>query len=212
MPPVYQPGAFYFTDNLIFDAHSNEPMHKENFKSVKHSRTTITELMLPSYTNFGGKVHGGILLSLMDKVAYVCSAMHAGTYCVTASIDSVNFLAPVEVGELVSLKASVNYVGKTSLIVGIRVVSQNVKTQQVKHTNTSYFTMVAMDDEHKPVQVPGLILETTEEVRRFLEAMRRKEHKKAYMEKTEQLATPADLENAVHLLKNERCILKESLL
>src|ERR1700761_6041135 len=129
-------------------------MSAPEFKTVRYSKTTITELMIPSYANLGGKVHGGVLLSLMDKVAYVCAAMHAGTYCVTASIDSVDFLQPIEVGELVSLKASVNYVGNSSLIVGIRVISQNVKTQVVKHTNPSYFTMVAMNDDHKPVPVP----------------------------------------------------------
>ena len=80
-------------------------------RTVSYSRTTITELMIPAYANFGGKIHGGVLLSLMDKVAYACASKHAGTYCVTVSVDTVNFLQPVEVGELVSLKASVNYVG-----------------------------------------------------------------------------------------------------
>src|ERR1700742_1541307 len=136
-----------------------DPLH---FKPTRLSETTITELMIPSYSNFGGKIHGGILLSLMDKVAYVCAAKHAGNYCVTASIDTVDFLAPVEVGELVSLMASVNYVGKTSLVVGIRVVSENIKSNLVNHTNTSYFTMVARDDQNKPAVVPGLILENRE--------------------------------------------------
>src|ERR1700712_2477102 len=115
----------------------------EGYKTVGASQTTITELMIPSYSNFGGKVHGGLILSLMDKAAYACSSKHAETYCVTASIDTVDFIASVEVGELVSLFASVNYVGKTSLIVGIKVISENIKTRSVKHTNTSYFTMVA---------------------------------------------------------------------
>src|SRR2546430_12474283 len=79
------------------------------YKPVSFSETVITELMIPFYSNFGGKIHGGILLSLMDKVAYVCAAKHAGNYCVTASIDTVDFLQPVEVGDLVSLMASVNY-------------------------------------------------------------------------------------------------------
>src|SRR3954468_22988771 len=102
-------------------------MHEVS-KPVRTSQTTITELMIPAYANFGGKIHGGILLSLMDKVAYACASRHAGAYCVTVSVDKVEFLQPVEVGELVSLKASVNYVGRTSLIVGIRVESENVKT------------------------------------------------------------------------------------
>src|SRR6195952_3376414 len=140
---------------------------QSTYKTVHFSETVITELMIPSYSNFGGKIHGGILLSLMDKVAYVCAAKHAGNYCVTASIDTVDFLQPVEVGDLVSLMASVNYVGKTSLVVGIRVVSENIKNNSVKHTNTSYFTMVAKDDHNHPVPVPGLILENRQQVRRF---------------------------------------------
>ncbi|HET9054838.1 MAG TPA: acyl-CoA thioesterase, partial [Cyclobacteriaceae bacterium] len=104
-------------------------------RPVRFSQTTITELMIPAYANFGGKIHGGILLSLMDKVAYACASKHAGTYCVTVSVDSVDFLQPVEVGELVSLHASVNYVGRTSLIIGIRVEALNVKKNITKHTN-----------------------------------------------------------------------------
>jgi acyl-CoA hydrolase len=85
--------------------------------SVNYSRTTITELMIAAYANFGGKIHGGTLLSLMDKVAYACATRHAGTYCVTVSVDTVNFLEPVEVGELVSMKALVIYVGSSSLVI-----------------------------------------------------------------------------------------------
>ena len=110
---------------------------------VNYSRTTITELMIPSYANFGGKIHGGTLLSLMDKVAYACASKHAGAYCVTVAVGAVNFLQPVEVGELVSMLASVNYVGRTSVVVGIKVIAENVQTGVVKHTNTSYFTLVA---------------------------------------------------------------------
>src|SRR6201986_185871 len=124
------------------------------FKPVRFSETMITELMIPSYSNFGGKIHGGILLSLMDKVAYVCAAKHAGNYCVTASIDTVDFFQPVEVGELVSLMASVNYVGNTSLVIGIKVISENIKTNKIYHTNTSYFTMVAKDENNNLVQIP----------------------------------------------------------
>jgi len=177
------------------------------FRPVKYSQTTITELMIPSYSNFGGKIHGGILLSLMDKVAYVCAAKHAGNYCVTASIDTVDFLQPVEVGDLVSLMASVNYVGKTSLVVGIRVISENIKTNQVKHTNTSYFTMVAKDDANKPAQVPGLILENREHIRRFIEARRRKEIKQGYMKEVEQIKMPGEYYLCEQLLAGERCLM-----
>ncbi len=90
-------------------------------KNKSDSETVLTELMIPSYANFGGKVHGGIILSLMDKVAYVTAAKHCSAYVVTVSVEGVEFLSPIEVGDLVSLKARVNYVGKTSMIVGIRV-------------------------------------------------------------------------------------------
>lgn len=177
-------------------------------KPVRQSQTTITELMIPSYANFGGKIHGGILLSLMDKVAYACASKHAGTYCVTVSVDKVDFLQPVEVGELVSMHASVNYVGRTSLIVGIRVEAQNVKTGTVKHTNSSYFTMVAKGDDDKPTLVPSLILEDNEQVRRFIECMRLKEIKQSVRAQMDDVKSRIEVKNADQLLKDERCILR----
>jgi uncharacterized protein (TIGR00369 family) len=180
----------------------------EGFKPVSFSQTTLTELMIPSYSNFGGKIHGGVILSLMDKVAYVCAAKHADNYCVTASIDTVNFLAPVEVGELVSLLASVNYVGRSSMVIGIKVISENVRNHIVKHTNTSYFTMVAMDENNQTAQVPGLILQTREEIRRFCEAKQRKELKAAYKLEEERMKEVAILETYVDVLKKERCLIE----
>lgn len=176
-------------------------------KSVRYSRTTLTELMIPSYANFGGKIHGGIILSLMDKVAYACASRHAGAYCVTVSIDTVDFLEPVEVGELVSLKASVNYVGNSSVVVGIRAEAENVKTGKIKHTNTSYFTMVAKGEDDRPTQVPELILESEVEVRRFMEAMARKEiRQKSKREMAS--AKSAFKPKEVASLKKERCQIK----
>lgn len=139
-------------------------------RTVDFSRTTITELMIPSFANFSGKVHGGILLSLMDKVAYVCAAKHSGAYCVTVSVDGVEFKEPVEVGELVSLSASVNYVGNSSMIIGIRVESLKPKTGEKKHTNSCYFTMVAKNDDGSLKQVPKLIFQKNEDIRRFWDA------------------------------------------
>ncbi|MBC5994173.1 acyl-CoA thioesterase [Pontibacter cellulosilyticus] len=175
------------------------------FRTVSYSQTTLTELMIPSYANFGGKIHGGILLSLMDKVAYACSAKHAGNYCVTVSVDGVNFLQPVEVGELVSLKASVNYVGNTSLMVGIKVEAENVKTGIIKHTNTSYFTMVAKDEDEKPTKVPGLILESRDDARRFLEAIKRKEFSKRYQMEFFNTKSILSVDEELYLLQDERC-------
>ncbi len=176
-------------------------------KPVKNSQTTITELMIPSYANFGGKIHGGILLSLMDKVAYACASKHAGTYCVTVSVDKVEFLKPVEAGELVSLKASVNYVGRTSLMVGIRVESENVRTGKVVHTNSCYFTMVAKGDDNKPTQVPKLILENEEDVKRFIEALWVKEIRERVREEMDDAKSSVEVAHAKEILKNERCIL-----
>lgn len=176
-----------------------------DFKPVEYSQTTLTELMIPSYSNFGGKIHGGIILSLMDKVAYVCAAKHSDGYCITASIDVVDFLAPVEVGELVSLMASVNYVGNTSMIIGIRVVSENLRTHVIKHTNTSYFTMVAIGDDNKPKQVPGLILKSEDDVRRFAQGLNRKNLKTEYKKNETSLRESYNNESCLVTLKNERC-------
>ncbi|WKZ60149.1 MAG: acyl-CoA thioesterase [Cyclobacteriaceae bacterium] len=175
---------------------------------VRYSQTTITELMIPAYANFGGKIHGGILLSLMDKVAYACASKHSSNYCVTVTVDKVEFLQPVEVGELVSLHASVNYVGRSSMVVGIRVEALNVKTHVTKHTNSSFFTMVAKDDNDKPTPVPKLILENREDVKRFIEAMRMKEIKNAVREQMDDAKSHIAVERAEEILKNERCILQ----
>lgn len=190
---------------------SNSESMTESARPVTASQTTITELMIPSYANFGGKIHGGILLSLMDKVAYACASKHAGAYCVTVSVDRVEFMQPVEVGELVSLRASVNYVGRSSMIVGIRVEAEQVKTGTVRHTNSCYFTMVAKDDEDKPAEVPKLILQTPEEVKRFVEAMRLKEIRMKVKEEMNDAKSNIQISHAAEILKNERCILSNTL-
>ena len=139
----------------------------KNYKSVESSKVIISQLMLPSYTNFSGKIHGGYILSLLDQIAFASASKFSGHYCVTASVDTVDFLNPIEVGELVTMKACVNYVGKSSMIVGIRVVAENIQTGKVKHCNSSYFTMVAKDIKGENVEVPGLILSNGVELKRF---------------------------------------------
>jgi uncharacterized protein (TIGR00369 family) len=179
-------------------------------KPVRASRTTITELMIPAYANFGGKIHGGILLSLMDKVAYACASRHAGTYCVTVSVDGVDFLQPVDVGDLVSLKASVNYVGRTSLVVGIQVIAETVQQAVVKHTNTSYFTMVARDEDGEPVVVPPLILETEDEIRRFVTASARRKLRSRVRKRMAAYRKEFQLdERAEAALNGERCVIAD---
>jgi uncharacterized protein (TIGR00369 family) len=133
--------------------------------------------MQPSHSNFGGKIHGGYILNLMDQIAFACASKHSKTYCVTASVDTVDFLNPIEIGQLVTMKASVNYVGRTSMVVGIRVESENIRTGEIKHCNSSYFTMVAKDDTGNSTEVPGLIVNDKQEVKRFLKAIKRIETK-----------------------------------
>ncbi len=174
-------------------------------KTVKNSQTTITELMIPSYANFGGKIHGGILLSIMDKTAYACASKHAGNYCVTVSIENVEFLQPVEVGDLVSFYASVNYVGKSSLVVGMKVVAENVKMGTARHTNSSYFTMVSKGDDNKTAMVPELVLEEEIEVRRFLEALKRKEFSTAFRDRMQDVKSAFSRKD-MNLLSEQRCI------
>lgn len=177
-------------------------------RSVNFSRTTITELMIPSFANFSGKVHGGTLLSLMDKVAYVCAAKHSGSYCVTVSVDGVEFREPVEVGELVSLAASVNYVGNSSMIVGIRVESLKPKTGVVKHTNSCYFTMVAKNEDGSLMTVPELILESPLDIRRFYDAKRLKQKRKEINDILHQEDKAASSEEMILDISSNRCIVK----
>lgn len=145
------------------------------YKHSKESQVSITELMLPSHSNFSGKIHGGHILNLMDQIAFACASKHSNQYCVTASVNRVDFLNPIEVGELVTLKASVNYTGRTSMVIGLRVESEHIKSGKVKHCNSSYFTMVAKDENGKNVPVPGLILDTEQSVRRFARSIARQD-------------------------------------
>ena len=148
------------------------------FKTIEESQITITQLMLPSHSNFSGKIHGGYILGLMDQIAFACASKHSRNYCVTASVNKVDFLNPIEVGELVTLKASINYTGKTSMVVGVRVESENIQTGEKKHCNSSYFTMVAKDENGNNVAVPGIILNTKQSVRRFARSITRQEQAK----------------------------------
>jgi acyl-CoA hydrolase len=118
---------------------------------------SMTVLMTPDMANFAGKVHGGTLLKFLDQVAYSCASRYAGAYAVTLSVDRVLFRDAILVGELVSFSATVNYTGRTSLEVGIRVDTENIRDGTRRHTNSSYFTMVAVDDAGNPVSVPPLV-------------------------------------------------------
>ena len=142
---------------------------------------TMTVLMTPDTANFAGNVHGGTILKLLDQVAYTCASRYAARYVVTLSVDQVMFRQPVHVGELVSFLASVNHTGTSSMEIGIKVIAQDIRSQAMRHVNSCFFTMVAVDDERRPVAVPPLRPFTSDEKRRHAaaEVRRRLRHEMA---------------------------------
>ena len=144
-------------------------------KRVKESSVTMVQLMNPQDANLSGNVHGGVIMKLIDTTAGVVTVRHARTSTVTASIDRLDFHHPVLIGDLVTLKASLNLVGRTSMEVGVHVQSENLLTGENRHTASAYLTLVALDVDGRPVMVPPLILETKEEVRRNRDAQARRE-------------------------------------
>lgn len=134
---------------------------------------TMTELMTPEMMNFSGKVHGGWLLKLLDGVAYSCAARYSGHYVVTLLVDQARFRAPVHVGELVTCLASINWVGSSSMEVGIRVEAENHRTRETRHVMSCFFVMIAMDDDGNTVSVPKFALDDDEIRRRWEEAEER---------------------------------------
>ena len=140
------------------------------------STLEMTLLMTPDKVNFSGKVHGGEILKLLDTVAYSCAARYSGHYVVTLSVNRVLFKEPINVGDLVSFYASVNYTGHTSMEIGIKVMAEDLKTNKVRHCNSCYFTMIAMNKEGKPVDVPALDPVTEDQKRRYADAINRREN------------------------------------
>ena len=141
---------------------------------------TMTVLMTPDMANFAGNVHGGTILKFLDQVAYACASRYAARYVVTLSVDQVMFREPIHVGELVTFLAAVNHTGTSSMEVGIKVLTENIRSQAVRHANSCYFTMVAVDDERKPVAVPVLTPSTADEQRRHAAAEMRKQLRREF--------------------------------
>jgi acyl-CoA hydrolase len=139
-----------------------------------NAQLSMTVLMTPDMANFSGNVHGGTLLKYLDEVAYACASRYAGCYVVTLSVDQVTFREPIHVGELVTFHASVNYTGRSSMEIGIKVVTENIRERSVRHTNSCFFTMVAVDDKGKPTPVPLRQPQTPEEQRRFIQGQQRR--------------------------------------
>jgi acyl-CoA hydrolase len=135
----------------------------------------MTVLMTPDMANFSGHVHGGSILKLLDQVAYACAARYCRSYVVTKSLDQVTFNAPINVGELVTFRAHVNYVGNSSLEVGVKVFAEDLHDHTIRHTNSCYVNMVALGEDGKPTTAPELILEDEFENKLFEAAVMRKE-------------------------------------
>ncbi len=161
-------------------------------KRVRESSILMAQVMNPQDANPAGNVHGGFIMKLIDTAAGAAAIKHSKSNCVTASVDRLDFHNPVYIGDLVTLRASVTYTGKSSMEVGVRVESQNLFTGQTRHTVSAYMTLVALDKNGKPAAVPQLILETPEEQRRNSEAQARREGR--LREKTKEKACQLNAE------------------
>lgn len=151
-------------------------MEKEA-KTVSESQTQIAQLMMPEDANPAGNVFGGVILKLIDQAAGIVASRHTHRNCVTASIDQVSFLNPAYVGNVVFVKASLNYVGETSMEIGVRAEDECLLTGNQGHIASAYLTYVALDEDDNPVKVPRLVLESEEEKRRWEEAKKRREER-----------------------------------
>ena len=161
-------------------------------KRVKESRVAISHVMLPPDANVAGNVHGGVVMKHVDTAAGLVAARHARSNCVTASIDRLDFHNPVFVGNLLTLRASINHVGRTSMEIGVRAETEDVITGQVRHTASAYLTFVALDGNGRPKEIPPLILESEEDIRRNREAKARRETR--LREKTQEKACQEDFD------------------
>ena len=162
--------------------------HDNSARSVRETQYETGQLMMPQHANLLGNVFGGVVLSMMDTTAAVSAIRHARRVCVTVSVDRVDFREPIHVGDLVIMKSSVNYVGRTSMEIGVRVETENLRTGARAHTNSCYLTFVAVDENGNSVPVPPLKLETPTEIRRHQAAKDRRErrlHERTAEEKSE---------------------------
>ena len=151
-------------------------------RRVRDSQVTMSVQMNPGDANPSGDVHGGTIMKLVDTAAGVCATRHCRSRVVTATVDSMSFLHPVHVGDVVTVRASVNDVGRTSLEVGVKVESENVRTGETHHTSSAYLVFVCLDEDRNPAPVPPLIVETEDERRRQEHARIRRESRKARQE------------------------------
>ena len=146
-----------------------------NARPVSASRVTMSLLANPESRNLFGSVHGGWIMRQVDETAYVCAVRHAGNHAVTASIDRVDFRSPIRIGDLVTLRAAVHWVGRTSMLIGVKVEAEDLRSGAIRHTTSCLLTFVAIDAELRPVPVPELIRETPEEEERWRAGLARRQ-------------------------------------
>ena len=144
-------------------------------RDAHDSEAVMTELMMPQHANVLGNVFGGVIMSLLDRVAAVAAIRHSHRPCVTVSVDKVDFREPIRIGELVTAFARVNFTGRTSMEVGVKLVAENVATGDRRHTNSCYVTYVALDEHGRPTPVPPIVPQTPDEKRRWDRAARRRQ-------------------------------------
>ena len=146
-------------------------------RKVSESKAILARVMMPQDANMSGNVFGGTILKMVDEIAFVSATRHARTNVVTASVDKMDFHSPVHIGDLVTLYSIVNAAWRSSMEVGVKVTAENVRTGEVRHTGSSYLTVVALDGNGKPTEVPELIPETDEDARRNREANERRKRR-----------------------------------
>ncbi len=147
-------------------------------KPVSASKIVLTQVMLPEDTNSAGNVHGGTIMKLADNAAFVVASRHCRSNVVTASVDRIDFLAPVYIGDLLILSARLNWTGRASMEIGIKIEAEDLFTGNVRHVATALLTFVALDEKGRPKPVPPLILETDEDKKEFEKARKRAEIRK----------------------------------
>lgn len=173
-------------------------------KAVRDSQAEMSELMLPQHANNMGHVFGGVILSMMDRCAAISAFRHSRQAVVTASIDRVDFREPIHLGDLLVMKASVNFVGRTSMEVGVRVEAEELLTGRRRHTNSCYLTFVAVDRNGRPIEVPGLEPETPDEHRRWMAARERRRRRLEERESEQRFSTNAQANVQANVQANSK--------
>lgn len=158
---------------------------EENGRPVEESQVEIAQIMMPQHANPAGNIFGGNVMAMIDNAAFYCASRHTHKNCVTASVDRIDFISPVYVGNVVFAKASINYTARTSMEIGVRVEAECLVTGNKAHVASSYLTFVALDKNDKPTEIPPIVPETTEEKRRFREAKERREERLEKIKKKE---------------------------